>query len=88
MLLIEEAGCEYIEAARNEVGHLADALRIGGGQVDKVLQKLDDDAVDRAYRERTDEHGDLGEIELQELGHQRQCELEIHEYNSHSRQHA
>ena len=45
--VVDHSGAENVDASREEVGHLADTGCCGYGKMDKVLQKLDDNAVNR-----------------------------------------
>ena len=59
MLLIEGTCSENEDAAYDEVGQFADTCGTRYRKMDEVLQKLDDDTVNRAERESTDEYRDL-----------------------------
>ena len=61
--------CEH--RAEDEVRQLADAEGHGDRAVKKVLHKADQHARRGAENERADELGDIGKIQLEERGHER-----------------
>ena len=74
---VDHSRRESEHSAQNEIGKLADAEGHRDRAVQQVLDKTDQHARDRTDRERADQLGDVGKIELQERRHERHREFKI-----------
>ena len=83
MLLVDDTGDEGEGSAQQEVGQLAHAGAGAEGQVQQVLHKLDGDAIDGAEGECAKQGGQVGDVQLDERGHDGDGELHELEDGGH-----
>ena len=87
VVLIDQAGRQDEHRAEQEVGQLADACGVSSHQTQQVFDQADDNPIDRAEAEGTDQGRQVGDVQLDKAGHEGHREAQKSQDEGDGRQH-